>query len=421
MSEALDYIKHLHSNEIDGYIQLMQLDKDKRATIKNINYEGLTELVQEYIGQVDTYTTPNTFYKPQRASENIRQLRALYIDLDIDKTPYSQTETIYEVYSLVFQGVIPTPTLVTLSGRGVHLYWRLKHAPKQAIYYWYQLNDYLFTQLKDLGADLRATDVARLLRIPETINSKNGKTCKIVKIEDTVYSMYDLMEQYIAPKRKTQQAPNKKASNGKVKYLMNSYSLHSARAYDLEILCRLRNYDVEGYRNSILHLYAYWQGLIKRESESLEYVVHALNDKLKNPLKDTEIKAIIKSVGKAVEDFITYEYQVNKKEIPRAVKGERDKKGYWYTNKKLIELLNITELEQEKLKTIISSKEKARRRSVKYKESIRNENGLTQREQNKLNNINRVRDLSEQGYNQLEIAEIVGMTQGYISQLLKKI
>ncbi len=54
-------------------------------------------------------------------------------------------------------------------------------------------------------------------------------------------------------------------------------------------------------------------------------------------------------------------------------------KKYKYSNDRLIEMLEITDNEQKELKTIISTKEKYRRKNEKR--TPRNENGLTKKQQ----------------------------------------
>ena len=74
--------------------------------------------------------------------------------------------------------------MIVDSGRGFHLYWKIKDAPIGALKTWQVLEDYLYKKLKEFGADPRATDAVRVLRLPGTINTKNGRECKIVYSDD---------------------------------------------------------------------------------------------------------------------------------------------------------------------------------------------------------------------------------------------
>ncbi len=310
--------------------------------------------------------------------------------------------------------------MIVDSGRGLHLYWRIEHAPKQAAYTWQELEDYLYKQLKPLGADLKATDAARVLRLPNTINSRNSAICEVLELNDFKYSMYDLRDKYLNYQKKGKPGTNKKVKKEtkNVKHMFNSYSLHQTRAYDMEILTRLRDYNIKGYRNSIIHCYTYWKGIYIREQDGLFNTVEAFNNKLIEPLKDNEIKAIVRSTNKAIEKFIDYEQGIRSGEDKRVSKGMRDKGGYWYSNDTLIDMINITEQEQRHLKTIIGTQEKYRRNNIRRREERRNEEGLTSREQQKLNKVNAISKLLDQGLNQVEIAKELGITKQYVGQII---
>ena len=86
-------------------------------------------------------------------------------------------------------------------------------------------------------------------------------------------------------------------------------------------------------------------------------------------------------------------------------KGTYNIKGYNYSNSKLIRILGITEQEQEQLQTIISKKEKYKRNNKHRSEKRRNEDGLTQREQQKKDIIKAVKELKNKGFKQKEVAE----------------
>ena len=82
-----------------------------------------------------------------------------------------------------------------------------------------------------------------------------------------------------------------------------------------------------------------------------------------------------------------------------------DKGGYWYKNETLIDRLCITKSEQKHMKTIIGTDEKYKRKNIKRNQARRNNNGLTQREQQKQDLINNIKELKEQGLKQKEVAD----------------
>lgn len=392
MTEAVAYAKHLYADDLDGYIQLAHIPNGrpdfKGAYVTN---ETVPRSLLEVEGEADYFITPNSYYIPERSSRNIRHFRSLFIDLDL--VNYGKGEAVYEVALLAGAGEIPEPTMIIDSGRGLHLYWRINHAPVGAAWTWQQLQDYLYSQLRHLGADPAATDSARLLRIPGTINSRNGALCRPVVITDKQYSMYDLRAQYLNRKPKTKQK-QQRTSGGAVSHLYNPYTLHKARLSDLLTLCRLRNFNVKGHRNNILHLYAYWQGITVRDSQELERAVVTLNDSFQEPLRAAEVAAIVRCIPKAIEAFLDPEAE------PTA--------GYNYKNETLIDMLSITDKEQQHLKTIIGTKEKYRRNNERR--TPRNEAGLTPREQQAEDTATTITELRAQGLTLKEIAKEVGLT-----------
>ena len=54
---------------------------------------------------------------------------------------------------------------------------------------------------------------------------------------------------------------------------------------------KIRKFRVTGYRNKILHMYAYWLGVTHRDEERLTQLVNELNNKFTEPLKQSEVDA----------------------------------------------------------------------------------------------------------------------------------
>lgn len=422
MLSVKEYKKHLFNETTDGYIQLIKFNSDKTLKIYNTNIKGLREVVEETKSKTDTYITPNTMYKPFRRVQNIRQFRALYID--IDGIEGDQIGCSYRILELAENKEIPRPTMIVNSGRGIHVYWRIVNAPYGALQTWQELEDYLYYKLKHLGADMAATDGARILRLPGTINSKNDTECRVLMIDDTIeYSMYNLREDYLNYKPRGKQlefVEAKKSTSNKViaNSFFNSYSLHMTRSNDILLLCKLRNYEVKGYRNMILHCFAYWKGIYIRDEEELAKEVIDLNNSFKEPLKESEVNAILRCIPKAIEKFIVYEQGLRSGERKKVTKGMRDKEGYWYKNETLIERLDITEHEQSKLKTIIGTQEKYKRKNIKR--TPRNEEGLTPKQQELKDLKEKILKLKENGLSNRAIAKQINCSEGKVRTLLNK-
>jgi hypothetical protein len=425
-----EFCDHLYDDSTDGYIQVLKLNDEKNKserTIKiyNTRHEGLKDIVEELHEQNDVFVAPNTMYIPKRRVENIRQFRSLFQDIDCENLGLEKAETTYLIWELYLEGKIPKPTMVTDSGRGIHLYWRIQNAPYGALNTWQELQDYIYYNLKHLGADRQATDSARVLRLPGTINSKNQVNCKVLYIDDDLeYSMYDLREKYLnyRPKSYQLQMQDTKVVENKVvsNRFFNSYSLHMQRANDLQTLCRLRKFDMKGYRNMAIHCYAYWKGIYVRDQYELEKEVIELNNAFKEPLKDTEVKAVLRCIPKAIEKFIAYEQGVRSGEKKRVSKGMRDKEGYWYKNTTLIERLGITANEQKHMKTIIGTDEKYERNNERRRAERRNEAGLTKKQQDLQDLKIQVEKLKDEGLSLRAIAKELDISLGKVQRVLKR-
>lgn len=404
------YCDHIYDDTTDGYIQIFNIDKDKKIKFYNTTVNSLRDIVEQVEEKEDFFITPNTFYKPERKVNNIRQFRALFVDLDTGED--NNQFAAYKVFELSEEGLIPKPTMIVDSGRGIHVYWRIKNAPYQALNTWQELQDLFYTKLKPLGADIRATDGARILRLPNTINSRNNVECRVLwqnnKLE---YSMYNLREEYLNEKYKMSIAKiNKTDRKIVVNMFFNSYSLHIARAEDLETLIKLRNGNMNGSRNMALHCYAYWKGIYIRDIEKLIEVVEEFNNRFTNPLKDSEVRAVLRCIPKAIDKFLEYEQGIRCGLNKRVTKGMKDKGGYWYKNETLIDRLDITEQEQRELKTIIGTRVKYDRKNEKRNKARRNEDGLTSRQEQKVNTIKAIQELKKKGLKQKEISEKLGIS-----------
>ena len=410
------YCNHLYDESTDGYIQIFNIDENKKAKVYNTKINGLRDIVEESAEQLDFFITPNTFFKPQRQVKNIRQFRALFMDLDTGED--NKQFAAYKVFELSEEGLIPKPTMIVDSGRGIHVYWRIKNAPYQALNTWQELQDLFYTKLKPLGADIRATDGARVLRLPSTINSRNNVECRVIwQDNEAEYSMYDLREEYLHEKYKKSIAKfNKTDRKVVVNAFFNSYSLHVARAEDLETLVKLRNGNMQSNRNMALHCYAYWKGIYIRDIEKLTEVVEEFNNSFNEPLKDSEVKAVLRCIPKAIDKFLEYEQGIRCGLNKRVTKGMKDKGGYWYKNETLIERLNITEQEQRKLQTIIGTGEKYRRNNIRR--TPRNEEGLTPKQAELKELKVKVLQLKEQGLNNSEIARKLNIDRKKVSRLV---
>ncbi|WP_317311603.1 DNA-binding response regulator [Clostridium thermobutyricum] len=329
----INLAKKLATKPFDGYLQVVKIANGEIKKLNNIKYENIDE-IKNYRKEKDIYYTPNTSYNGKRGVENLKNLRELYLDFDLHKNLKKEdlkaeiNFIIAEVWFKAYIGEIPRPSKAIITGRGVHIYWDLEPSSYGALSTWQELEDFLYNKLKYLGADRQATDAARILRLPNTINSKNNEECYIYVCENNIYSMYELREKYLQWSNKHKKNYVKKESqkrkSNKIN-LFNSYTLHLGRAEDLVRLVKLRKGNVVGYRNFILHCYAYWMGIYNRDTEVLKDLVYKLNNSFKEHMRNSEVDKVLRCIPKAISKFLEYEQGLRTGQAKRVSKGMRER------------------------------------------------------------------------------------------------
>lgn len=394
IDESIDHLNMLHRNS-EGYITIAK--KDPNYSQWHYKKEDLLEHTEDIINGINAYVSQNTFYRPQRRIENIKELRAVYIDIDCYNSKYTKEAVKYFLENDLYGSKIPVPNYLIDSGRGLYYIILIKPVPSMAMPLWYAVQRYLFNELKKFGADANALDPTRVLRIVGTLNSKSGTCVKVLDSYNYEYSLREIQEEYlpeISQKKKSKGRPKKMVS------LFTEYSLYHARVVDIIKICELRDYDVEGHRETILFLYRYFSACFTEDTDEALRRALELNSKFKKPLPENEVIQDTKSATRAYEN-----------------------KLYKYTNAKLIKILDITLDEQPYLITIISGKEKYRRcaeeKKAKQKAKRRNENGLTKKQQELQDLKLEVEKLSIEGFNNTQIANKLNIDRAKVRRLLK--
>lgn len=365
----------------------------------------------EYI-EFDTncYLSINTFFIPKRQIKAVRHLNAFYVDLDIYNMGVSKEDVLQAIEFFVHTERILRPTFVVSSGRGLYIIWKIEDVPgyyKKTKNMYNHVQEYLVDTFKDLGADAAAKDIARVLRVPGTTNTKNNQRVEIIQYnENSLYTMsmfrefIDEFEEFTPQKTTTAKTKSKKSA--KIAYMFNEYTLNKTRSMDIEKLCSLRDYEMNGQRDTILYIYHYYMLLIHKDEQVALYNTLNLNDRFTESLTEKQVKTYVKSSIRAYKEHL-----------------EDKKKGYNFKHETLVKLLSITPEEQKEMDAIIGTREKYDRKNEKR--NPRNEEGLTSRQAAKEELIKKVKELYEQGYKQKDIAEKLELTKGRVSQIVKEL
>jgi hypothetical protein len=140
-------------------------------------YDSISELVndmikdEERLQECDCYFGVNPRSEKNGTKKAIKQVNALYCDVDFKTTPAKDFNSLM----LSFE---PKPSITIFSGGGLHLYWLIepiKIESEQDINRVEGINKGI---AKALCGDPAGADLARILRIPYTGNQKYGNTSK---------------------------------------------------------------------------------------------------------------------------------------------------------------------------------------------------------------------------------------------------
>ena len=149
------------------------------------------ELIKQDLNGKDIYISMNTFYKTYRRIDCLKELRACYIDLDIYNTKFTKEQVIMNLEENYYNQSIPIPNFVMDSGRGLYLIWLINTVPSKALPLWKAIEEYLYKELKDFGADRKALDPTRILRVEGSINSKSNTMVKILDENIDAHTLFE--------------------------------------------------------------------------------------------------------------------------------------------------------------------------------------------------------------------------------------
>lgn len=389
------YFKKLHKSS-KGYITIANKNNgwfQKSLKSEQIDYEKMA------VGQ-DMYISQNTFSFPNRRLINLQEINALYIDIDCYKANLTKEGALFFLQDLY--GEIPRPNYIIDSGRGLYYIILLENTTNKDLALWKTVEVYLFEKMKHLGADPQCLEATRVLRTIGSYNSKSGSEVRILEEYDYKYTLEEIQEHYIPELNEEVKKPKKpkKKKRGRPKKIVsifNLYNLYAKRIQDLETLCELRSYDLKGHREQILFLYRYFSNVFYADSEEGFLNTLELNSRFLEPLEEYELLVDTQSAER---------YWIENR--------------YKYSNAKLIRLLEITEEEQTYLSTIIGTREKYNRNNERRKKAIRNEQGFTEAQLERMQKISKAKILKEQGMKYEDIATEIGVSLRTVKNYVKK-
>lgn len=335
----------------------------------------------------DVYLSQSSFSAKKRRITSFANVRAAWVDIDCYNIRRDPDETlIQEIVARCVEVGLPKPTYVVKSGRGLYAKWifREEVGPSN-LPVWNALQRSLCATFKAIGADVRARDVARVLRTVGSINSKAPDEPVHLAWCNTDLVDFDHLCLAASEVRLAPDAKEKIEQVGRLSQLrtadrarreladllpsithldhLDRYAqtrepilmasqerslraLHWKRFTDLRQLAHLRGGIQRGSRNNFM----FWMmvsltncGVVTRQNffDELADLSRTISSDDYQPLQDGSMGSLFDRIGKQT--------------------AQGKDAVYAPSNAKLIDLLEITEQEQQHLSTLISPFEKRRR------------------------------------------------------------
>lgn len=356
----------------DGFFFIMKKNEDLDFVTEAYPVHRLEEvLALHQNSKADVWISQATFYRTRRTVENLRSVGLNFVDIDCEDLPWAKNLNPVDRANFILQvcdeSRIPRPSTIVHSGRGLHLKWLYTKAiPRQALIRWSTVEKHLVEKFRAFGADPKATDAARFLRLVATTNTKAEKwknRCEVVyvNVNDTVDGSicryeFDKFADQVLPftrqqirefRKLKEQTKSKETKVKKTKW--NPQAINAMRADDLEKLVEIRGGIQEGMRMICLFWQMNFMCLAGRVTDdNFDAMASLLATKI-DPHWDFRIG-----------DLVTVRMKM--RSTHRKSQDAQRIELYTPKTEKLIEDLEITLEEQRQLKTLASASVKQERR-----------------------------------------------------------
>lgn len=366
-----------------------------------------------------------------RTSKRLKQIRNIGVDIDQYELGLSIPEAMTTINDLIRDEIIPEPNLI-IKSHGIQLFYTIQGgASPEMSWLTSYITEQFILKMKDIGADGVAKDVARLMRVPESVNERNGRTVHPEIRHSFAYTLQEL-QAYTKPLNQFKTRQNRKISTihsdeiGLVLY----HRTNNARIKDFKELIQLRGGNFTNIRNIFLYIFSYHQASTADNLNDLIWLmennfkdVYSADKKEGGSLKEYEFKATVKSAYNDAEEFFNHHkangYQMTYKENDGIKKP--------YTTDNVIELLKITAVEQEQLRTLTTPEIKLRnkRNAMRMKRRAKGMRPMTEyqqeRQKQRLERVKQLADLlvSKPNKTQGEYAKMLEVSRTTVSKDMK--
>lgn len=427
----------MNRNKYRGKIAVMTLEKIKRKTTARHDFYHNGQaawMLKNHQGETNTYISLNAFGETagvlERKESNVVQIRCIGIDVDCYSVGMTVEQAEREIYKLVVSGVLPNPNLLIYSGNGLQVVYSIEGGvPAKLSWLTKDITAQLALKTSHIGSDMSCIDIARVFRMPGTVNEKPGKGRKETSCSLWRQAEYDLSELYaycepFKKRTQTTQEPLKPKpipKQGDMGYKL--LTLNQNRLTDFYKLIELRNGNIE-MRNILTYDFAFILSLMTEDEHEVVIQTQKFNTNYDDPQPISEVARTASRAFKDGREFWTA--YLNNGYTMLGLTKDRDGLKKPKNNSTIIREQSITADEMKHLSTLISKEEsysrkvakrraqgivarseydagrlsKKAERQAKIQEALQQQPKLSQRELGRLLDVSPVtigRDLKEMG------------------------
>jgi predicted transcriptional regulator len=180
------FIKELAKGTND-YIEIREIDPEGNTKQHFLKPEDL----KDYRPPMDKniYFGVYSRFRKDGKAQSCSTTKALWVDYDAGMEGLTVYERVKKVQSNIKAAGLPEPSVLVSSGNGIHAYWILKERQQE-------VQEILKAMALATNGDMRATDKARIMRLPNTLNVKDINRplkCEIVQADySLIYDLEDI-------------------------------------------------------------------------------------------------------------------------------------------------------------------------------------------------------------------------------------
>ena len=269
------------------------------------------------------YVSVNGFSGDRRRLDSLRQINALFFDLDCHGSSRSQTDNaICNALEIISKAVriekFPRPTLTVDSGRGLHLYYVLNRSipyrcsangpvneKALGLFRLVQQNlsralSHLMEPIDCIDVDEKVFDFTRVSRVPGSYNPAAQRYARLLLSNDSYYDLSDLnvrlggfAKHVVSPE--AGHSPNAIFS----KKRGDDSPLLRSRLANVISLQALRNFDCEGSRELMCFVFYNTAVQLVGPNDASRQLC-SFNSRFTQPLSQAELDSVVRSVDRVV-------------------------------------------------------------------------------------------------------------------------